>query len=61
MYDQGNFYRRKRLVGDLLTVSEVYFIIIMAGSMGANRHGTQDVAKRHILSCTQRERQAGRH
>ena len=32
-YDLVNFYKRKHLIGGLLTVSESYSIIIMAGRL----------------------------
>lgn len=36
-YDQGDSLKRKHLIGDLLQASEVWYIIIMVGSMAAGR------------------------
>ena len=51
-------YKRKHLIGSLLTVSEGESMTIMAGSMGeGRRHGAGAVAKHlHLIHIRGRER-----
>jgi hypothetical protein len=60
-HDQGISYNGKFLIGSLLTVSEVYFIIITAGSLAVSWSGVGELllnpqrgwrAQREIMGLT---------
>jgi hypothetical protein len=44
-HDQGSLYRRKNLVGDLLTVSEGESMTVLVGSMAAGRQAGKSLEK----------------
>ena len=57
-HNQGNSYKRKNLIGSVLTISEVQPIIIKVESITKySRHGAGEVAANHLMIPTERERQ----
>jgi hypothetical protein len=56
-HGQGNSYKRKQLLGDLLTAQSV---IIMAESMATGRGRAGEVAESYLLIHKQREKKTDR-